>query len=153
MIKDYIDHVSKKRKELGGHAVCPYAKAFLKKTNIVYSNNLMHSAFECFNEPNLYMLSVIYGDPNKHDKAWCACFCEEYQAYANKNNLWLIWDHPNQKNNINGVRTNNTEYAILLIQKLDETRKFSKKLEQKTDYYSYWSAGYFKEIVKKRDSL
>ena len=56
-------------------------------------------------------------------------------------------------NKINGVQTNNNEYAILLIQKLDETKKFSKKLEQKTDYYSYWSAGYFEEIVKTRDSL
>jgi hypothetical protein len=99
------------------------------------------------------MLSVIYGDPKKYNKKWLCDFCEEYQCFATGKNLWLIWDHPDQINKINGVQTNNNEYAILLIQKLDETKKFSKKLEQKTDYYSYWSAGYFEEIVGKRDSL
>ena len=152
MIKDYIDHVSKKRKELGGHAVCPYAKAFLKKTNIVCSNNLMYSAFDCLKKENHPMLSVIYGDPVKHDDVWCNLFCGHYQSYANKKDLWLIWDHPIKKNNINGVRTNNTEYAIILIQRLEETKRLSDNL-QKTNYYNFWDNKYFKEIVLERAKL
>lgn len=153
MIQDYINHITKKRDEIGGHAICPYANAFLKKTNFIESNNFRSDASKIFRSSDHPMLSVIYGDPKKYNKKWLCDFCEEYQYFATSKNLWLIWDHPDQINKINGVQTNNNEYAILLIQKLDETKKFSKKLEQKTDYYSYWSAGYFEEIVKKRDSL
>ena len=31
MIEDYIKYISLKRKELGGHAICPFAKRFLDK--------------------------------------------------------------------------------------------------------------------------
>ena len=81
----------------------------------------------------------------KHDDVWCNLFCSNYQSYANKKDLWLIWDHPNNKNNINGVRTNNTEYAIILIQRLEETKGFQTIF--KTNYYNFWDNKYFKEIV------
>jgi len=152
MIEDYIDHVSEKRDEIGGHAICPYAKSFIKKTKLINSNNLMYSAFDCLKKENHPMLSVIYGDPVKHDDVWCNLFCSHYQSYANKKDLWLIWDHPNNKNNINGVRTNNTEYAIILIQRLGETKRLSDNL-QKTNYYNFWDNKYFKEIVLERAKL
>ena len=40
MIEDYIDYISLKRKELGGHAICPFAKSFLNKVEIIESKNL-----------------------------------------------------------------------------------------------------------------
>ena len=40
MIDDYIKYISLKRKELGGHAICPFAKKFLDKTEIIKSDDL-----------------------------------------------------------------------------------------------------------------
>lgn len=149
MIEDYINYVSIKRKELGGHAICPYAKAFKKNTNIIQSNNLMYTAFDCLKNKKHPKLYLIFGDPIKHDLIWLNQFCLAYEKYAKSLDLWLIWDHPNQINKINGLKTNNNEYAILLIQPLAELNFYSKKLH-KTNYYEFWDKKYYNNIVKSR---
>ena len=68
---------------------------------------------------------------------------------ANSRDLWLIWDHPDQINKINGIKTNNDEYAILFIQGLSELNKYSDKLEN-TDYYGFWDEDYYNKVVKSR---
>ena len=40
MIKGYIDYISLKRDELGGHAICPFAKSFLDKISNKIVNNV-----------------------------------------------------------------------------------------------------------------
>jgi len=149
MIKDYIEYISLKRKELGGHAICPFAKSFLNKVEIIESANFMRDAFECMQNKNHPMLYLIYGDPNQFDKNWLEEFCNDHQEFSKTKGLWLIWDHPDQINKINGIETNNKEYAILLIQGLDELNNYSKQLE-KTNYYSFWNQEYYNKIVSSR---
>ena len=71
------------------------------------------------------------------------------EDYSKQKDLWLIWDHPDQINKINGIKTNNKEYAILLIQKLSELNGYSEKLHN-TDYYSFGDKEYYNNIVKNR---
>ena len=150
MIQDYINYVSLKRKEIGGHAICPYAKSFLKKTEIIESDNLMHAVFECFQNKEHPMLYLIYGDAQKHDEIWLNRFCLNYNQYAKKLDLWLIWDQPKQINKIGDVETNNKKYAIILLQSLSELNKYSDKLK-KTNYYKFWDKDYYNQIVGKRN--
>ena len=149
MIKDYIDYISLKRKELGGHAICPFAKNFLDKVQIIESTNLMDDAINCMQNEKHPMVYIIYGNPKKFDKKWLEEFCNDYQQFARIKDLWLIWDHPDQINKINGIETNNKEYAILLIQGLSELNKYSQRLH-KTNYYSFWDKDYYTNIVKNR---
>ena len=149
MIKDYIDYISLKRKELGGHSICPFAKTFLDKIKIIESTNFMADAFDCIQNKNHPMLYLIYGDSKQFDKKWLEEFCNDHQQFAKINDLWLIWDHPDQINKINGIETNNKEYAILMIQKLSELNKYSNKLH-KTNYYSFWDKNYYNKIVQDR---
>ena len=149
MIKDYIDYISLKRDELGGHAICPFAKSFLNKTQIIESKNFTEDAFRCIQNKKHPMLYLIYGDAKKFDKKWLEEFCEDNQQFAKIKDLWLIWDHPDQANEINGVKTNNNKYAVLLIQGLSELNKYSEKLH-KTNYYGFWDKKYYDKIVKNR---
>lgn len=149
MIEDYIEYVSLKRKELGGHAICPYAKAFLDKMQIIESKNFMEDAFVCMQNEKHPMLYLIYGNAKQFDKKWLEEFCNDHQEFAKTKDLWLIWDHPDQINKINGIKTSNDKYAILFIQGLSELNKYSNKLH-KTDYYTFWDKEYYKKVVADR---
>lgn len=149
MIKDYIDYISLKRDELGGHAICPFAKTFLKKIQIIESEDFWVDAIKCMDNEDHPMLYLIYGDKNKYDIEWLEWFCDIHEKYSRDKNLWLIWDHPDQINKINGIETNNKEYAILMIQPLSELNNYSDKLHQ-TDYYNFWDKEYYNKIVKSR---
>ena len=149
MIKDYIEYVSLKRKELGGHAICPFAKAFLDKIEIIESNDFFTDALKCLKAKKHPILYLIYGNPVKFTINWLNNFCAQHQESAKSKDLWLIWDHPDQINKINGIQTNNNDYANLFIQPLSELNKYSDKLE-KTNYYSFWDKEYYNNIVKSR---
>ncbi len=152
MINDYIDYISLKRDELGGHAICPFAKSFLDKVEMIESKDFWADAIRCMSNKKHPMVYIIYGDKDKYNKEWLKWFCDIHKKYSRSKDLWLIWDHPNKINKINGVETNNKEYAILLIQKLSELNKYSDKLH-KTNYYSFWSEGYYDQILGDRTDL
>lgn len=149
MIKDYLDYISIKRDGLGGHAICPFAKSFLNKIKIIESKNFLKDAFECMQNEVHPTLYLIYGSSKQFDKKWLDEFCEDHQEFARTKDLWLIWDHPDQINKINGIKTNNNEYAILFIQGLSELNKYSDKLKN-TDYYRFWDEDYYNKVVKSR---
>lgn len=149
MIKDYIEYVSLRRKELGGHAICPFAKAFLDKIEIIESSDFFTDAQKCLKAKKHPALYLIYGNPVKFTINWLNNFCDQHQESAKSKDLWLIWDHPDQINKINGIQTNNNDYAILFIQPLSELNKYSDKLK-KTDYYSFWDKEYYGKVVKGR---
>ena len=152
MINDYIDYISLKRDKLGGHAICPFAKSFLDKVEMIESKDFWADAIRCMSNKKHPMVYIIYGDKDKYNKEWLEWFCDIHKKYSRSKDLWLIWDHPNKINKINGVETNNKEYAILLIQKLSELNKYSDKLH-KTNYYSFWSEGYYDQILGDRTDL
>ena len=153
MIEDYIKYITLKRKELGGHAICPFAKRFLDKTVIIESEDLEKDAIQCIESEERPMLWMVYGCPEKFNKEWLSSFCETNKDKAKAKDLWLIWDHPDQTNKIGDVETNNKEYGILLIQPLTELNEYSEKLK-KTNYYEFWDKEYYDAIVgnRKKDS-
>ena len=153
MIEDYIKYITLKRKELGGHAICPFAKRFLDKTVIIESEDLEKDAIQCIESEERPMLWMVYGCPEKFNKEWLSSFCEINKDKAKAKDLWLIWDHPDQTNKIGDVKTNNKEYGILLIQPLTELNEYSEKLK-KTNYYEFWDKEYYDAIVgdRKKDS-
>ena len=152
MIDDYLKYISLKREEIGGHAICPFAKSFLDKVEIIESKDFWLDAIKCMNNKVHPMVYVIYGDKDKYNKEWLERVCNIHKKYSRDKDLWLIWDHPDQINEINGVKTNNKEYAILLIQKLSELNQYSKRLH-KTNYYDFWDKDYYTKIVENRCNL
>lgn len=148
MINNYLKHISKHQTKLDDHAICPYVKKYLNsiwvwKTNDIETDVIKYTK----NFPINKKVVILISDSHKYEYADLVRICNKYQ---NKK-IWLAPDHPNHYNEIGGVRTNNEDYAMILIQDRDDLKKHSDILK-KTTYYNFWSDDYYKEIVKDREN-
>jgi len=81
----------------------------------------------------------------------------DYYNLNNKN--WKFFEDCGSYNTfINGIKTNNGKYNLILAQPTEKLRQFREKLA-KTSYYDAWNDEYLKEIleddyklIKSRDS-
>ncbi len=84
-------------------------------------------------------------------------FWVDYYNLNNKN--WKFFEDCGSYNTfINGIKTNNGKYNLILAQPTEKLRQFREKLA-KTSYYDAWNDEYLKEIleddyklIKSRDS-
>lgn len=133
-VEEWIRHVSQSRSELGGHAICPFAKTATYK--------IVECSIDTI-EPVLGYDVIIYSINESHldqIRSWCDFYNEKYPE-------WLFFeDCASYDTFINGVKTNNGYYNLILGQPKDKLMKF-RELLKKSDYYSYWSKEYYDEIV------
>ena len=146
-IKKYIDYISLSRAQLNGHAICPYAKKFIKDVFIKETDDIENEVkYFVTNFPENYKVVLVISDYKNHQYKNLVDICDSYQ----NDKLWLAPDHPNQYNEISGIQTNNEHYAMILIQDRQHLTFYSDKLKE-TDYYEYWSKDYYDEIVTDRE--
>ena len=146
MIEKYLKHLSLPREELDGHAICPYAKKYMDSIWVWKTNDMEESVKKYVKDfPINKKVIVLVSEPSLYHYHNLENICNKYQTEK----LWLAPDHPSHYNEIGGVRTNNSNYAMILIQDREELKKYSDILK-KTTYYNFWSEEYFKEIVLDR---
>lgn len=146
-ILEWIREVSKLRPELGNFAICPFASSSKFKIvetpidNIKPIEGFDVVIFIVEDRFSLYGMMTWVDKYNRHYPEWD--FFEDCRSYDTF---------------INGVKTNNGRYNLIIAQPKEKLKKFREKLA-KTDYYNYWDDEYLKEIlqedyeiVKKRDS-
>lgn len=149
-LKKWAERVTQRRPELGGMAICPFAKKSLKENKILFFK-VEGSKFP------LIEISVIL-KLIKNDDFELAIFYDTEKLLTDDNlksiirilqpdfqDLILLKDHPSEPGFIRGIYTGNGVYPIILAQpksKLLESREILKK----TKYYDYWSEEYLKEI-------
>lgn len=133
-VEEWIRYVSNSRSELGGHAICPFAKTANYK--------IVECSIDTI-EPVPGYDVIIYSINESHldqIRSWCDFYNEKYPE-------WLFFeDCASYETFINGVKTNNGYYNLILGQPKDKLMKF-RELLKKSDYYSYWSREYYDEIV------
>jgi hypothetical protein len=135
-ITNWIERISGPQKNLGGLAVCPFAKK--SKYTIVETDG--SDITPCLKNLEL----IIYKFPDHYSKE------QIYEIAAESNSLYpeLIFlpDYRERHTQISGVPTNNGRYNLILCQMRVDLEKARKKLAN-TDYYSFWDKDYLKEIV------
>ena len=136
-IKDWIRHIAQPRNELGGMSVCPYANG--AKYEIIETDG------SDINPPPWDFELIVYKLPDNYS-------IEEVESIANEYNkifkdLVFLPDPRDRSTEINGVRTNNGKYNLILCQWRDDLESARSKLK-KTNYYSYWSSEYLESILK-----
>ena len=145
-ITEYIDYIAKKRDELGGHAICPYVKKYMDMVEIKFSNMITYEALLTIsNYPKNKKVVLVCSEDLSTPFKLLDKFCQRHQTKE----LWLAADHPDRHSEINGVRTNNEHYAMILIQEREHLIELSNRLKH-TKYDDFWSKEYFKEIVNDR---
>jgi len=135
-IKDWVEHISKPRQELGGMSVCPYAKGA--------EYELIETDGSDINPPPWDFDLIIYKLPDDYtDIEVDDIACEYNKIFSD---MVFLPDPKNRVTEINNVTKNNGKYNLILCQWRDNLDLARTKLK-KTDYYTYWSESYLKEIL------
>lgn len=135
-IQKWIVGLTKPQKDLGKFAICPYAKFSKYQIELRSISDLapiegVEVAIFVL-EDNLSLSDLV----NK---------CEEL------NNLYTDYifldDHKDDNSYINGVKTNNGKYNLILCQNKEKLLKARETLKE-TRYYSYWDEEFYRKIVQ-----
>lgn len=146
-LDEWINRISENRPELGGMAVCPFAKKY--KTQYVPGAEI-----GCL--PYGYI--VEYMNKNGHKEHEITVFINKLKNLSNEEciglanklnekfpNYIFLKDHPDDPGFINGINTGNQKYPIILAQP-KKSLKDARESLKKTKYYDYWTEEYKKEI-------
>lgn len=135
-LENWINQITQPRPELGNMPVCPFAKEV--KFEVIVSNGQdiipLTGDFEI----------VVYLLPADMSIAELDCVAKNYnQKFPN---VIFLPDHKDRNTFINGVQTNNGKLNLLLCQPRASLYAAREKLK-KSNYYSFWSSNYLKEIL------
>lgn len=134
-IDEWIREVSKKRPELGGFAVCPYASS---SKNLIVETPIDDIVPEPGHDVIIFIVEDFWR-PYQISK-WVDHYNQKFQYYK------FFEDLSSRDTFIGGVKTNNEKYNLILCQSKIKLSKIRKKLSE-TDYYTYWTEEYLKEIL------
>ena len=134
-LNDWIEELSTPRDELGGAPVCPYAST--SKTSIVET-----PIDDIVPESGYDVIIFIVEDFWKPHQLlrWVEHYNQKYPYYK------FYDDSALSETFINGIRTNNQKFNLILCQSKKKLNAMRKKLAE-TDYYSYWSKEYLEEVL------
>lgn len=133
---NWIREISKIRPELGGFAVCPYAKSAVYEI-IDCDVEVLCPVLGCD-----VVIFIVSDDLNLIEiQNWVEFYNEKYKDWK------FFEDCASYDTFINGIKTNNGKYNLILAQPKEKLRKFREKLA-KTEYYSHWDDNYLKEILE-----
>jgi hypothetical protein len=144
-IHNWISYVSS-TKTSNNFFICPYASNVLKNRRLqVYYfdiNNIDHivKSFNLEEDAFKVWVFIYYGSDIKAD---CLYLNNNYSSIT-----WL-YDEATNSGEIDGVKTGNQKYNIILMQDKLELNKLSSILE-KNGYYTNWSKEYYNQIVESR---
>ena len=135
-ILNWIKEISKIRPELSGFAVCPYARSALYEIIDTDVKNI--APVEGYD----VIIFIVEDDLNLEQiQNWVEFYNKKYESWK------FFEDCATYDTYINGIKTNNGRYNLILAQPNEKLRKFREKLA-KTEYYSLWDAEYLKDILE-----
>lgn len=135
-IESWIKHISTPTEKLDGFSVCPYAKGIEYSVEETDGRNI--------DPPPWYFNLIIYVLPDYYTVEELNSLAVEYNKIHPS--LVFLPDPKSRDTYINGVKTNNGFYNLILCQWRDELEKARSKLKT-TSYYQHWAEDYLKEIL------
>jgi len=136
-VRQWIEHVSRKREELGGHAICPYA----------------FSASVRIEERALNRVTLIEGATEDiiifivEDNVSLASMLVTVNELNMKHPDYVFLDdHKDEPTHIMGIQSNFGKYNMIMCQRNDKLLEAREKLH-KTDYYDYWHQEMYQRII------
>lgn len=140
-ILQWIKSVSEVRPELGGFAICPFAKQ--AKYEIIECKSSEIKPIEGID----VVIYVIENDLTLDQvREWVKIYNERHSDWK------FFEDCASYDTYINGVQSNNGKYNLILSQPRTKLRTF-REILAKTNYYNYWSNDYLKEILEEDVNL
>jgi hypothetical protein len=135
-ILEWIAKVSKMRPELGGFAICPFAKTSKYK---IIECSVRNISPEDGYDVIIFSVEMILTLDEIND--WVRIYNQKYPEWK------FFEDCASRSTYINGIKTNNGKYNLILGQPKQKLKKH-REILAKTNYYNYWDNKYLKEILE-----
>ena len=136
-LEEWIEKVQQSHPDLKGYSICPFAKTNTYKIVKCSVNDI-----KPLNQEFGVVIFVIEDDIDldyAHQKI--AELNQTYPKYK------FFDDFRDEDSFINGVKTNNGKYNLILYQNAEFLSKM-RKILAKTDYYDLWDENYLKKILE-----
>jgi hypothetical protein len=146
----WLQRISEKKDELGGFSICPFARKAMNEKKIFWSyinhnaeTYILNHIKNCFKDVIDFEVILYYNVEKNLSDSDLLTIISNLQK--ERTDLIFLKDHPDNPGYINGLYTGNGEYPVILVQPKNKLLEARSSLE-KTNYYSYWSEEYKKEI-------
>lgn len=143
LINEWKSRVTLKNLDMKNWSICPFAHKVLEVPVIVV-NTLTEQEIEnrlkeiAGNEVTVFTVGSTAPSFDEIDKI-CHSLNKKHKEFI------FLPDHPEIKNYIAGHETGNQNFSLILAQSKESLLKH-RELLLKTDYYSFWTPEYQKEI-------
>lgn len=157
-LKDWVEKfLSRSSKALNNLPPCPYAKESLMKKEVGILKLANGDPEKVLRE-----ICQTYTDFNKRVLIlWCAGdslsaeeterLIKELRSEYGPRDLWVMYDHPEIAEAVDGLDFTFGGGTLFFIQKLHDLVEKANALE-KQGYYKNWSADYYSDVVKARET-
>ena len=151
-IQNWINNfVTKPNAVFGNLPPCPFARKAIVDNKVEFQEMVgttdyatLYQTIFNFDWETKDVLCMIL--PHNHFSAQQTVHtAHELNAYWMKRDIVILEDHPEIKENVQGVTLNNGEYILFLAQSLSKLNHFSKLLET-GPYYKNWSKTYLQSV-------
>ncbi len=140
------------RPELGGFAVCPYAKqAILQKSYRIEHIDIesIHDVLNTIDVSKDLVTILIFDNYESYDIDYLINFTKQLNQQYHTKDFVILDNDPRDLMIVNGITTS-FEYGYLwIVQSLSDLNQKSSTLK-KTNYYSYWTDKQLDDVVNWR---
>lgn len=143
-ITQWIDYISIKRPEINGFPICPFASR--AKYEIIESTFYagLKSSLDIIHNTDTQVVVIVLDD-EEYTVQQLESLCEQYNKNLMSEDIVIFFDHPQDINEINGIKTN-SGMTLILVQRLSDVNEANEILKN-TKYYDTWSKEYYEKIV------
>jgi len=145
-IQKWLDEfVTQPNPLLNGFPPCPYARAAIVdyvETDHV-SNSLEH-LLENWNDD--IQVVCLYTATENYTPEGLSYIVKEFNKVAMPKDIVALEDHPEDEEDVNGVKMNFGKCIIILVQRLSKINEASETLKKK-GYYDVWSQENLDDVV------
>jgi len=140
--------VSKPNKLLNGFPPCPYARtALIKYVETDHVNMLFDIMLEWNDDVEVV---VLHTPTENYTPEGLRFIVNKFNQIAMKEDIIALEDHPDDVENVNGVKMNFGKCIIILVQRLSKINEASHVLKEK-GYYDVWSKENLDDVVNWRE--
>ena len=140
--------VSKPNKLLNGFPPCPYARtALIKYVETDHVNMLFDIMLEWNDDVEVV---VLHTPTENYTPEGLRFIVNKFNQIAMKEDIVALEDHPDDVENVNGVKMNFGKCIIILVQRLSKINEASHVLKEK-GYYDVWSKENLDDVVNWRE--
>lgn len=142
-VEKWIKYISIKRPEINGFPICPFAKK--AKYEVIESTFYagLKSSLDIIHNTDTQVVVIVLDE--EYTVKQLESLCEQYNKNLMAEDIVIFFDHPEDINEINGIKTN-SGMTLILVQRLSDLNEANEILKN-TKYYDTWSKEYYEKIV------